>query len=91
MEYDFIFCDAVHDPAEIAYNLPYIMERSSPNAIWAFHDTTDENVEAVRRLASGRTNRAHRFAGCVHLQRLIKCGNRSLNLLYGIIQSWHST
>jgi hypothetical protein len=45
--YDFIFCDAIHEPNEIRLNLPQIMKRSGKNCIWAFHDMSDINIDRV--------------------------------------------
>lgn len=50
--YDFIFCDAVHDPNEIRANLPDIVKRSRSNSIWAFHDMNEENVRTVEKEAN---------------------------------------
>jgi hypothetical protein len=49
--YDVIFCDAMHQPEEIAYNLPHVIERSNPGCMWAFDDMNPENISAV--LSSG--------------------------------------
>jgi hypothetical protein len=46
-KYQFIFCDAMHTPKEINYNLPHIVEKSNNNCIWAFHDMNKENIKAV--------------------------------------------
>jgi len=45
--YDLIFADIMHDPTEIARNLPLVTERSSAHCTWAFHDMTDENIRCV--------------------------------------------
>jgi len=49
--YDVVFCDAMHQPEEIAYNLPHIIERSNPGCMWAFDDMNPENIRAI--LSSG--------------------------------------
>lgn len=50
--YDFIFCDAIHEPNEIRLNLPHIMRRSSMNCIWAFHDMSDSNIDLILKLSN---------------------------------------
>jgi hypothetical protein len=49
--YDFIFSDAVHDEPEIQRNLPQIVKRSNPGAIWAFHDTKDATIDLITSMA----------------------------------------
>ena len=51
MKYDFIFCDAMHDPEEIKHNLPFVERNSQDRCIWAFHDMKQANIETVLSLS----------------------------------------
>ena len=47
-KFDFIFCDALHDPAEITLILPEIVkQKSNDSCVRAFHDMIDENPSCV--------------------------------------------
>ena len=46
-QYQLIFCDATHDLREISIILPHVMNASSDDCIWAFHDMNPANVAAV--------------------------------------------
>lgn len=50
-KYDLIFCDAMHDAHEIQVNIPAIIRCSQNICTWAFHDMSDENVQAVSQAA----------------------------------------
>lgn len=50
--YDLVFCDAMHEYNEIQINLPEIISRLNDNAICAFHDMNDENIEIIISLSS---------------------------------------
>lgn len=59
-QYDFIFCDAMHEPHEIELNLPHVINHSSQHCIWAFHDMSDSNIDLVLRLSNSKfIERAH--------------------------------
>ena len=49
-KYDLIFCDAVHEPNEIAANIPHIIARSNHGCVWAFHDMDKRNIDIVLSL-----------------------------------------
>lgn len=66
--YDFIFCDAMHEPHEIEHNLPEIIKRSSRHCVWAFHDMTDGNIDLILRLSNSRfVEKAHSLGVFVYL------------------------
>lgn len=46
-QYNFIFCDAMHDGYEVDRNLPHVIARSRPRCVWAFHDMNRENIQRV--------------------------------------------
>jgi hypothetical protein len=65
----FIFCDALHDPTEIALNLPSIISVSDADCVWAFHDMTQDNVSVVLQLASARLIRVVGTLGVFRFRR----------------------
>jgi predicted O-methyltransferase YrrM len=66
--YDFIFCDAMHEPNEIEFNLPHVVKRSAQHCIWAFHDMSDHNIELVLQLSNSRfIERAHSLGVFIYL------------------------
>ena len=46
-KYDFILCDAMHEPNELLHNLRYIVRDSNKKCIWLFHDMTNKNIGVV--------------------------------------------
>jgi len=72
--YDVVFAENVHDGPEITRNLPHIMSRSNPGALWLFHDTSDEAIEKITRMApvlfieSVGTLGVYLYKGDTHLQ-----------------------
>ncbi len=46
-KYDLIFCDAMHNPNEMAANMPQIIAHSNQGSVWAFHDMYPLAIECV--------------------------------------------
>ena len=72
-KYSFIFCDAMHDTAEIDMNLDHLLRLSTDDCIWAIHDVypcyTDylqskiqniKSIDVADSLAVFSTSGAHR-------------------------------
>jgi len=68
-QYDFVFCDALHDPGEIRLNLPFVVTASSDDCVWAFHDMTETNVAAVLQMSSARLIRVIDTLGIFRFRR----------------------
>lgn len=69
--YGLIFCDALHNPCEIARNLPGLIAVSEDTCVWALHDMNDENVAAVLRSAPTRLIRTVGALGIFAFRRSV--------------------
>jgi hypothetical protein len=68
-QYQFIFCDAMHDIGEITLNLPHVIAASADDCVWAFHDMGTENNNEVLRGSSARLIRVVDTLGIFRFQR----------------------
>lgn len=69
-QYDFIFCDAMHDHGETTTNLPHVITASGDDCVWAFHDMNASNIANVLQNAPARLIRVVDSLGVFRFQRV---------------------
>jgi hypothetical protein len=68
-QYGFIFCDALHDHGEIRVNLPHVIQASSDDCVWAFHDMSPANAAEVVKVSGARLIRVVDTLGVFRYER----------------------